>query len=96
MVVVFWAQAIRNNPLESWSNIQLWKMDLRGACTLLSYRPENAGLFEMMLTDYLVYLQIAGIFRWSGTPPASKLSHEPFHMSFSIVWPAPLSCTSMT
>ena len=68
MVVAFWAQAIRNNPLESWSNIQLWKMDLRGAYTLLSYRPENAGLFGMMLTDDLVYLQIAGIFGWSGTP----------------------------
>ena len=62
MVVAFWAQAIRNNPLESWSNIQLWKMDLRGAYTLLSYRPENAGLFGMMLTDDLVYLQIAGIY----------------------------------
>lgn len=68
MVVSFWEKTIRNNPSESWSNIQLWKMDLRGAYTLLSYRPENAGLFGMMLTNDLVYLQIAGIFGWSGTP----------------------------
>ena len=68
MVVSFWARTIRDNPFELWANVRIWKMDLRGAYTLLSYRPENAGLFGMMLTDDLVYLQIAGIFGWSGTP----------------------------
>ena len=43
-------------------------MDLKGAYTLLSFRPEDAGLFGMLLTGDLVYLQIAEIFGWAGTP----------------------------
>ena len=45
-------------------------MDLRGAYTLLSFRPEVAGLFSIKVTGGLVYLQIAGIFGWACTPAA--------------------------
>ena len=48
-------------------------MDLKGAYTLLSFRPENVGLFAMMLTNDTVYLQIAGIFGWAGTPAAFQV-----------------------
>ena len=61
MVGKFWEKTVSEHPGELWSNVRVWKMDLRGAYTLLSYRPESAGLFGMMLTDNLVYFQIAGI-----------------------------------
>ena len=48
-------------------------MGLKGAYTLLSFRPEDVGLFGMLLTDNLVYLQLAGIFGWSGTPAAFQV-----------------------
>ena len=48
-------------------------MDLKGAYTLLSFRPEDVGLFGMLLTGDLVYLQIAGIFGWAGTPAAFQV-----------------------
>jgi hypothetical protein len=48
-------------------------MDLKGAYTLLSFRPEDVGLFRMLLTGDLVYLQIAGIFGWTGTPAAFQV-----------------------
>ena len=48
-------------------------MDLKGACTLLSLRPEDVGLFGMLLTGDLVYFQIAGIFGWAGTPAAFQV-----------------------
>ena len=48
-------------------------MDLRGAYTLLSFRPEDAGLFGMELTGDLIYLQICGIFGWSSTPAAFQV-----------------------
>jgi hypothetical protein len=53
--------------------VVLWKMDLKGAYTLLSYRPADVGLFAMELTDELVYLQFVGIFGWSGTPAAFQV-----------------------
>jgi hypothetical protein len=41
-----------------------------GAYTLLSFRPEDVGLFGMLLSDDLVYLQMVDIFGWSGTSAA--------------------------
>ena len=51
----------------------MWKMDLKGAYTLLSFRPEDVGLFGMLLTDNMVYFQIAEIFGWAGTPAAFQV-----------------------
>ena len=62
MICDFWARAIALAPTADWTLLRIWKMDLKGAYTLLSFRPEDAGLFAMMLTDSTVYLQIAGIF----------------------------------
>ena len=73
MVGKFWTHAVSQDPLVAWSEVRLWKMDLRGAYTLLSYRPESAGVFGMLLTDNIVYFQIAGIFGWSGTPAAFQV-----------------------
>ena len=53
-----------------YEDLRLWKMDFKGAYTLLSFRAEHVELFGMLLTDDLVYLQLAGIFDWSGTPAA--------------------------
>ena len=53
--------------------VVLWKMDLKGAYTLLSYRPEDVGLFAMQLTNNLVYLQFVGIFGWAATPAAFQV-----------------------
>ena len=47
--------------------------DLKGAYTLLSFRPEDVGLFAMLLTEDVVYFQLAGIFGWSGTPAAFQV-----------------------
>lgn len=58
---------------ENSGEVVLWKMDLKGAYTLLSYRPADVGLFAMELTDDLVYLQFVGIFGWSGTPAAFQV-----------------------
>ena len=54
------------DPFRQWSDLRLWKMDLKGAFTLLSFRPSDVGLFGMLLTNELVYLQLAGIFNMRG------------------------------
>ena len=73
MVGRFWKDAAARDPSLQYEDLRLWKMDLKGAYTLLSFRPEDVGLFGMLLTDNLVYLQLAGIFGWSGTPAAFQV-----------------------
>ena len=73
MVDKFWRQAKAKDPSRRYEDLHLWKMDLKGAYTLLSFRAESVGLFGMLLTDDLVYLQIVGIFGWSGTPAAFQV-----------------------
>ena len=57
------------DPKVDWTLLRLWKMDLKGAYTLLSFRSEYAGL----LTGNLVYLQTAVIFGCAGTPAAFQI-----------------------
>ena len=73
MIHTFWTEAKKKDPSLRWTDLRIWKMDLKGAYTLLSFRPEDAGLFGMLLTGDLVYLQIAGIFGWAGTPAAFQV-----------------------
>ena len=73
MIHDFWTEDKRRNPHRRWSDLRLWKMDLKGAYTLLSFRPGDVGLYGLLLTGDLVYLQLAGIFGWSGTPAAFQV-----------------------
>lgn len=73
MIHDFWMEAQRRNPDLLFSDLRMWKMDLKGAYTLLSFREEDVGLFAMLLTGDLVYFQLAGIFGWSGTPAAFQV-----------------------
>jgi hypothetical protein len=73
MIYEFWVEARAKNPELRWEDMRIWKMDLKGAYTLLSFRPEDVGLFAMLLTGDMVYFQIAGIFGWSGTPAAFQV-----------------------
>ena len=73
MVYDFWAAAKLRDPSLRWEDVRIWKMDLKGAYTLLSFRPEDVGLFVMLLTEDIVYFQLAGIFGWSGTPAAFQV-----------------------
>jgi hypothetical protein len=73
MVHDFWTEACRKDPRLRQQDLRLWKMDLKGAYTLLSFRPSDAGMFAMQLTDDLVYFQLAGIFGWGSTPAAFQV-----------------------
>ena len=69
----FKKDAIARDPSPRHEDLHLWKIDLKGAYTLLSFRAEYVGLFELLLTDDLVYLQLVGIFGRSGTPAAFQV-----------------------
>jgi hypothetical protein len=80
MVWQFWLKVLERNPHAKWTDLRIWKMDLRGAYTLICFGPDDAGLFGMLLTEDLVYLQIAGIFGWAGTPAAFQV------VTRAIIW----------
>ena len=48
----------------------LYKMDLKGAFTLLFIQPETVRLLAFELTDNLTMFYITGMFGWTGTPAA--------------------------
>ena len=48
--------------------VVIWKMDLKGAYTLLSFNSTDVPLLGMELTDDLVMFFLCGIFGWTGTP----------------------------
>jgi hypothetical protein len=73
MIYEFWEEARRRDPSVRWEDMRIWKMDLRKAYMLLSFRPEDVGMFAMLVSDDLVYLQAVGIFGWPGTPAAFQV-----------------------
>lgn len=73
MINGYWKGVSSREPTSRWQDLRIWKMDLRGAYTLLSFNPEDVPLFAMELSDNLVYLQFVGIFGWSCTPAAFQV-----------------------
>jgi hypothetical protein len=61
------------HPSTSWADMVLFKMDLKGAYTLLSFRPEDVPLIGIPLSDAVVMFIICGIFGWSCTPFAFQV-----------------------
>ena len=54
MIVPFWKRELLSHLQPKWTAIILWKMDIRGAYTLLSFDPADAYLFGMELPDDLL------------------------------------------
>ena len=73
MIMSFWRRECKVNPGAIWGDIILWKMDLRGAYTLLSFDPRDAHFFGMELSDDLLIFFLCGVFGWSCTPFAFQV-----------------------
>ena len=52
----------------NWEKISLWKMDLKGAFSLLNFKTSEVGLLSMMLTGDLVFISLVGNFGLSQYP----------------------------
>jgi len=57
-------------PHRPWSDVVVWKLDLKGAFTLMSFRPENSKYFAVELVGGLAMLFLCGLFGWTATPAA--------------------------
>ena len=80
MILDFWDNISKDNPGAVWSDLVMWKMDLKGAYTLMDVRPEEAGMFAQELVDDLIFFHLCGVFGWSCTPAAFQV------ITRAIVW----------
>ena len=84
MILRLWMEYSEQMTRVQWYRLRLWKMDLRGAYTLLSFRPEDAGHFGMEVTGDLIYPRIYGIFGWSSTPAAFQVVTRALRWEFKL------------
>jgi len=54
----------------SWEDIRIWKMDFKGAFTLLTFNLEHIQHVCMEMTEDLFMVFLCGVFGWTGTPAA--------------------------
>ena len=65
MILDFWDQV---KGSAKWEDLILWKVDLKGAYTLLSFSEGAVPYVSAELTEDRVILFLSGIFGWTGTP----------------------------
>jgi hypothetical protein len=53
--------------------VVVWKTDLRGAFTLLKFRPSDAALMAARLREGLLFIFVSGNFGWGGMPFAFQV-----------------------
>lgn len=80
MIWAFWDVASTLNPVAQWSDLRIWKMDLKGAFTLLDFDPRWVPFLGTELECGLLIFYLVGLFGWSAMPMA-------FHVvTRALVW----------
>ena len=64
---------LKDDTKLAYPKLQAWKMDLKGAFTLLSYRPTNAQNFALELVGDVACICLCGLFGWSATPASFQV-----------------------
>jgi hypothetical protein len=73
MILEYWDKVRVLEPDAVWEDLVIWKMDLKGAYTLLSFRPENAALFAVDLANNKTFISLCGVFGWAPIPFAFQV-----------------------
>jgi hypothetical protein len=73
MILDYWDEVIASEPDTDWNQLVMWKMDLKGAYTLIDVHPDEVGMFAQELVDGLIYFHLCGVFGWSCTPAAFQV-----------------------
>ena len=73
MIHDLFEESVQMDSSVIWEDLVIWTMDLAGAYTLLSFRPDNANLMGMTLSNERVFIFLCGVFGWTGTPAAFQV-----------------------
>jgi hypothetical protein len=72
-ITEFFAAAQEVDKDVVWEDVVLFKMDLAGAYTLISFSPDDVKLMGFELTKDRIMFMLCGIFGWGGTPAAFQV-----------------------
>jgi hypothetical protein len=84
MVQGFFEAAVSADPSVVWEDLVLWKIDLRGAYTLLSFEDAAVPLMSAELAGEAVIMFLCGVFGWSGTPAAFQVVSRALKVQINI------------
>ena len=73
MVLDFYEREKLNDHTVKWEDIRIFKMDLKGAFTLLTFETEAVRKLAMEMSNDLVMIFLCGVFGWTGTPAAFQV-----------------------
>lgn len=68
MIINFWNDVKMSNDNVKWEDLTLWKLDLKGAFTLLSFEDSAVKFMSAEMSGDLIIFFICGVFGWTGTP----------------------------
>eukprot|EP01041_Mallomonas_annulata_P042173 gene42173-biopygen8465 len=71
--VDYYAKEHLLDPALQWSDLTLWKLDLKGAYTLISFAPADVCKVAVEIDDNLLFFFLTGVFGWTGTPAAFEV-----------------------
>lgn len=72
-----------------WSEVVLWKMDLRNAYHLLAFDATSCRLFAVELLGGLVLIFLCGMFGWSATPACFQVVTRALVYEMNLLLPGP-------
>ena len=72
-IVLMIMDFLREHPDLTIKDVDVWKTDLRGAYTLMSFKDHNCKLFAVELSNEVVIIFLCGLFGWSSTPAAFQV-----------------------
>ena len=72
-IVLMVVGLVCDNPGLSMDDVDMWKTDLRGAYTLMSFKSTNCMKFAVELVNDITIIFLCGPFGWSSTPAAFQV-----------------------
>jgi hypothetical protein len=74
MIMQFWEDMLLVDPNLNWSDdLVLWKIDLKGAYTLISFEDAAIPFMAAEMKDDSIIFFLCGVFGWSGTPASFQV-----------------------
>ena len=80
MVIRFFDTAKLRNPSIQWTDLRIWKMDLKGAFTLLDFAPEGVPFLGTEVNGGWLIFYLVGLYGWTAMPMVFQVINR------AVVW----------